>query len=145
MNSRIVDLGRDRPGCKQGSEKVKTRRGFLRTILAAPVAAVVAAAGLSKWDRLQRLGVLQWKPLGVKYKRYIGKMRITPEAFQAVYGGGRGGGKTEYQRQLTAALKDQQIQMNRFQGGFFTAAQGDDSGVRKVGGAGAYPSEVTGA
>jgi hypothetical protein len=119
--------------------------------MAAPIAAVVGAVGLSKWDRLQRQGVLKWKPLGVKYKRYIGTMRITPEAMDKVYwfGGGRGGGKTEMQRelnrQMSQTLEHHREEMDRIYG-HHTAARGDDdSGVRKVGGAGAYPSGVIGA
>ena len=53
------------------------RRGFLRTLLAAPVAAA-AAVGLwpeTVWARYQRLGV---------YKKYIGTMRITPEVMEAI-------------------------------------------------------------
>jgi hypothetical protein len=87
---------------------VKTRRGFLRAILAAPVAAVVAAAGLSKWDRLQRLGVLTEEfsfpassaYIGPKLTRIQGELAITGDAMKAIYGGGLGGGKTEMQRHL---------------------------------------------
>ena len=54
------------------------RRGFLRMLLAAPIAAVTAA-GLWKpetsWARYQRLGV---------YKRYMGTMRITREAMEQI-------------------------------------------------------------
>lgn len=121
---------------------MKTRRGFLRTILAAPVAAVVAT-GLWKpevtWARYQRLGVL-------KYKRFIGTMEITPAAMEKVYWmGGRGGGKTEMQRQLNRMMSETMDKMNS-QGGIYTAARGDDRVASgEVGGAGAYPSEVTGA
>jgi hypothetical protein len=78
------------------------RRGFLRTLLAAPIAAVVAATGASKWTRYQRLGVLQ----PVKYTRIMGTMEITPEAMHAIYGGGRGGGKTEYMRLVQKHLNE---------------------------------------
>lgn len=126
---------------------MKTRRGFLRTILAAPVAAVVAA-GLWKpevtWARYQRLGVL-------KYKRFIGTMEITPAAMEKVYWmGGRGGGKTEMQRQLNQQMRrvldeHREIVEAGLKETSPTYEIFSDSGVRKVGGAGAYPSEVTGA
>jgi hypothetical protein len=125
---------------------VKTRRGFLRTILAAPVAAVVAV-GLwpeAAWARYQRLGVL-------KYRRYVGTMEITPEAMEKIWWiGGGGGGKTamqrELNRQMSQTLEQHREEMDRIYG-HHTAARGDEIIVAsgEVGGAGAYPSEVTGA
>jgi hypothetical protein len=116
-------------------------------LLAAPVAAVVGAVGASKWARYQRLGVLR----PVKYTKIMGTMEVTPEAMEKIwFVGGRGGGKTELQRylnrELSKTLEYHREEMDRIYG-HHTAARGDGNIVAsgEVGGAGAYPSEVTGA
>lgn len=47
------------------------RRGFLRTLLAAPVAAAV--------------GLGLYKPKPIRYVRYMGRMQITREAMEKMY------------------------------------------------------------
>jgi len=102
---------------------VFNRRGFLRTLLAAPVAAAVAA-GL-------------WKPPLPRLVRIQGKMAITGDAMKRIgpnfdsqiYQGARGGGKTEFQRLLFETLEKHQVEMNRFHG-FHQVAMGEERGVR---------------
>jgi hypothetical protein len=88
-------------------------------LLAAPAAAAIAA-GLYKPRPT-------WTPLNLKYTKIMGTMEITPEAYKAVYGGGRGGGN--FARLLMETLQKHQEDMNRFYG-FHRAAMGDDIGVR---------------
>lgn len=103
------------------------RRGFLRMLLAAPAAAAMAA-GL--WKPKPTWTWPGWVPLNVKYTKVMGKMRITPEAYAAVYGGGRSGGKTEFQRLLQQTLEAHQRELNRFYGYHGVAIGEDISGVR---------------
>ena len=101
------------------------RRGFFRMLLAAPVA-IVAAAGL------YRPGP-KFTPINLKYKKIMGTMRITPEAMEAVYGGGLAGGKTESQREFNRLLRQtldaHRREVDRFYG-YHEVAMGDDFGVR---------------
>ena len=89
------------------------RRNFLSLVLLAPLAKLVAP--FRSEPTYQRVG---------KYKRYIGTMRITPEAMDKMYYmGGRGGGKTEFQRLLTQTLEQHRREMDRIYG-HHTAARG---------------------
>ena len=94
------------------------RRGFLRMLMAAPIAAV-AAVGL-------------YRPPLPRLVRIQGKMAITGDAMKriGIYQGARGGGKTEFQRQLQVTLAAHQRELNRFYG-YHQVARGDDEfGVR---------------
>lgn len=119
----IVVIGRGKPECKQGGRMKHNRRGFLRMLLAAPLA-VVTAAGLYKPGPT-------WTPLNVKYTKVMGTMEIMPEVYEKVfYQGARGGGKTEFQRLLQQTLEAHRREINRFYG-YHQVAMGDDEfGVR---------------
>ncbi len=59
------------------------RRGFLRTLLAAPVAAVVAFRGATVL--VHSLPLTSFEPINLKYTKVLGRMEITPEAMAAMY------------------------------------------------------------
>lgn len=96
--------------------------------MAAPVAVLV--------------GVGLWKPPLPKLVRIQGKMAITGDAMRAI---GELPPHDVFHRALEKMMKQMDEEQKRFYG-YHEAAMGDEnSGVRQVGGAGAYPSEVTGA
>jgi hypothetical protein len=133
---------------------VKTRRGFLRSILAAPVAAYAAFRGGTILVHSLPLEEFSFPAssayIGPKLTRIQGELAITGDAMKAIYGGGRGGGKTEMQREMNRQMRrimdeHREIVEAGLRETSPTYEIFSDSGVRKVGGAGAYPSEVTGA
>lgn len=98
------------------------RRGFFRTLLAAPVAAAV--------------GLGLWKPPLPRLVRTQGKLAITGDAMKALGLHPKKELHYSFEQQLAKVMRQTTEELDRFYG-FHQVAMGDeDRGVREVGVAG---------